>query len=82
MVLLIIACTSIMGAITGLAFYHEGVFFRGLVGQILHSLLTIVCFALVALAFWRFGWVVGVINLALLFIAGNIPPILHVLEKL
>ena len=41
-------------------------------GQILNGLLSIVCFALVGVAFWRFGWKVGVINLALLFIASNV----------
>lgn len=71
MVLLIVG-TLIMGAITGFVVSKAGVFFWRLPGQILHGLLTIVCFALVAVAFWRFGWKVGAIDLVLLLIAGNI----------
>jgi hypothetical protein len=34
--------------------------------------LSIVCFALIGVAFLRFGWKVGVIDLALLLIASNV----------
>jgi hypothetical protein len=34
--------------------------------------LSIVCFTLVGIAFWRFGWKIGVIDLVLLFIAANV----------
>jgi hypothetical protein len=40
-------------------------------GQVLHGLMSIVCFALVGVAFWRFGWKVGVLDLALLFLTLN-----------
>jgi hypothetical protein len=70
MVLLIVS-TLIMGAITGV-FSNEGGFFWGLAGQILHGSLSIVCFGLVGVAFWRFGWKIGMIDLILIFIAGNV----------
>ncbi len=73
----LIVCTLIMASITGLVFANEGAFFCGLGGQILHGLLTFVCFALVGVAFWRFGWKIGVIDLVLLFIGGNIALILQ-----
>ncbi|HEY7001886.1 MAG TPA: hypothetical protein VH330_09100 [Candidatus Udaeobacter sp.] len=78
---LVIVGTLIMGAITGFVFSNEGALFWGLAGQILHGLLTIVCFALVGVAFWRFGWKVGTFDLVLLFIAGNIALFLQQLEK-
>jgi len=69
---LMISSTLIIGAIIGFVFFNEGDLFYGVAGQVLHALLSIVCFALVGVAFWRFGWKVGVIDLALLFIASNV----------
>jgi hypothetical protein len=69
---LIISSTLIIGTITGFVFFNEGDLFHGVAGQVLHGLLSIVCFVLVGVAFWRFGWKVGVIDLALLFIASNV----------
>jgi hypothetical protein len=71
MVLLIVS-TLIMSAITGVMVSNEGGFFWGLAGQILHGSLSIVCFGLVGVAFWRFGWKIGMIDLVLIFIAGNV----------
>lgn len=68
---LLIVFTLIIGAITGLFVSLESGFFVRLPGQILHGLLSMMCFALVGAAFWRFGWKVGVIDLVLLFVAGN-----------
>jgi hypothetical protein len=68
----LITGTMIMGAITGFVVSNEGVFFRGPGGQILHGLLTVVCFALVGVTFSCSGWKVGVIDLVLLFVAVNI----------
>ena len=70
--ILLISGTLIIGLITGFVFFNEGELFHGVAGQVLHGLLSIVCFALVGVAFWRFGWKVGVIDLALLFIASNV----------
>jgi hypothetical protein len=69
---LLISSTLIIGTITGFVFFNEGDLFHGVAGQVLHGLLSIICFALVGVAFWRFGWKVGVIDLALLFIASNV----------
>ena len=69
---LLISSTLIIGTITGFVFFNEGELFHGVAGQVLNGLLNIICFALVGVAFWRFGWKVGVIDLALLFITSNI----------
>jgi hypothetical protein len=69
---LLISSTLIIGTITGFVFFNEGELFHGVAGQVLNGLLSIICFALVGVAFWRFGWKVGVIDLALLFITSNI----------
>jgi hypothetical protein len=71
MVVLIVG-TLIMSAIMGAMVSNECDFFWGLGGQILHGSLSIVCFGLVGVALWRFGWKIGVIDLILIFIAGNV----------
>jgi hypothetical protein len=71
MLVLLISGTSIFGAITGFVFFTEGKFLCGVAGQVVHGLLSLVCFALVGIVFWGFGWKVGVIDFGLLFIASN-----------
>ena len=68
---LLISTTLIIGTITGFVFFNEGDLFNGVAGQVLHGLMSIACFTLVGVAFWRFGWKVGVIDLTLLFITLN-----------
>ena len=69
--------TIILGAITGFASVSEGAFFRGLGGQIVQGVLSIACFILVGIAFWRFGWKIGLLGLLLVFIASNVGLRLH-----
>lgn len=69
---LLISSTLIIGAITGFLSVSDGELFCGFVGQVAHGLLSIMCFALVGVAFWRFGWSVGLIDLALVFIVLNV----------
>ena len=38
----------------------------------IQGLLSIACFTLVAVTFWRFGWKAGLLDLFLVFVAGNI----------
>jgi hypothetical protein len=58
--------TIIFGAITGFASVSEEAFFRALEGQIVQGMLSIACFILVGVAFWRFGWKIGLLDLLLL----------------
>ena len=67
----LISSTLIIGAITGFVFFNEGELFNGVAGQVLHGLFSIVCFALVGVAFLRFGWKIGVVDLTLVFIVSN-----------
>ena len=62
----------ILGAITGFADFSEGAVFWGLGGQIVHGMLSIACFTLVAAVFWRFGWKIGLLDLVLVFIAAHL----------
>jgi hypothetical protein len=64
--------TMILGAITGFVSVSEGAFFRALEGQIVQGMLSIGCFTLVAAAFWRFGWKIGLLNLFFAIIAANV----------
>ena len=68
----LIGTTIILGAITGFADFSEGALFRGLGGQIVHGMLSIACFILVGVAFWRFGWKIGLLDLLLVIIASNV----------
>jgi hypothetical protein len=70
--LLFLVGTLFISAITGIVVSSEREFISGLAGQLLHGLLSVACFTLVGIAFWRFGWKISMIDLALVFIAGNI----------
>lgn len=69
--LVLIGCTLVLGVITGFLSFRADFSWRP-VGQIIHGLLSIGCFVLVGAAFWRFGWKIGVLDLFLVFVAGNI----------
>ena len=71
MLFCLIGATIILGAIIGFAF-SDGAFFCGLGGQIVHGVLSIACFTLVGVAFWRFGWKIGLLNLFFAIIAANV----------
>ena len=63
--------TLIIAAVIGFVSSSDSEWFCGIAGQAAHGLLSTVCFALVGVAFWRFGWVMGIIDLALILIASN-----------
>ena len=69
--------TIIVGAITGFVSVSERARFRALEGQIVHGVLSIVCFILVGAAFWRLGWKIGLLDLLLVIIASNVGLALH-----
>jgi hypothetical protein len=69
--LTLIGCTFLLGVVTGIVVFSAD-FSWSAVGQIIQGLLSIGCFALVAVAFWRFGWKVGLLDLFLVFVAGNV----------
>ena len=69
--LVLIGCTFVLGVFTGFLSFSADFSWRP-VGQIIHGLLSIGCFVLVGAAFWRFGWEIGVLDLFLVFVAGNV----------
>ena len=71
-----IGTTVILGMITGFADLNKGGFFRTFGGQIVHGILSIACLVLVGVAFWRFGWKIGLLDLFLVIIAANAGPTL------
>ena len=73
----LLGATIILGAITGFVELSEGAFFRRLGGQIVQGVLSIACFTLVGVAFWRFGWKIGLLDLLFLIIASNVGLALH-----
>lgn len=68
---LVVSSTLIIGTITGFLFFSDDEFFFRVAEQVAHGSLSIAWCALVGVAFWRFDWRVGVIDLALVFIASN-----------
>ena len=52
----LLGTTIMLGVITGFVELSKGAFFRTLGGQIVQGVLSIACFILVGVAFWRFGW--------------------------
>jgi uncharacterized membrane protein SpoIIM required for sporulation len=69
--LLCLIGTIILGAITGFVSVGEGALFRTLGGQIVHGVLSIACLVLVGVAFWRFGWKIGLLDFFLVIIAAK-----------
>jgi hypothetical protein len=72
MLFLLIGTTVILGMITRFADLNRGGFFRTLGGQMVHGALTIACLVLVGVAFWLFGWQVGLLDCFLVIIAANV----------
>jgi hypothetical protein len=73
----LLGTTIMLGAITGFVELSKGAFFRTLGGQIVQGVLSIACFVIVAVAFWRFGWKIGLLDLLLVIIASNAGLALH-----
>ncbi|HYK23820.1 MAG TPA: hypothetical protein VEU75_04065 [Candidatus Acidoferrum sp.] len=57
--------------ITRFADLNGGGFFKTPGGQIVHGVLSIGCLVLVGVAFWIFGWKIGLVDLFLVIIAAN-----------
>ena len=72
MLFLLISTTVILGLITRFADLNKGGFFRTLGGQIVHGALSIACLILVGVAFWLFGWKIGLLDCFLVIIAANV----------
>jgi hypothetical protein len=68
----LIYTTIIFGTITGFANFSKGAFFRTLGGQIVHGVVSIACLVLVVIAFWCFGWKIGLLDFFLAIIAANV----------
>jgi uncharacterized membrane protein SpoIIM required for sporulation len=73
----LLGATIILGAITGFVELSKGAFFRTLGGQILHGVLSIACLMLVGVAFWRFDWKIGLLDLLLVIIGSKVAVALH-----
>jgi hypothetical protein len=54
---------------TGFALVSQGVIFHSIGGQIPQGVLSLVCFALVVVAFWKFGWKMGLLEIFLILVA-------------
>jgi hypothetical protein len=73
----LLGASIILGALTGFANFSEGAFFRTLGGQILQGMLSMACLILVGVAFCRFGWKMGLLDLLLVIIGAHLGLALH-----
>jgi len=73
----LLGTTIMLGVITGFVELSKGAFFRTLGGQIVQGVLSIACFILVGVAFWRFGWKIGLLDVLLVIIGSNVGLALH-----
>ena len=62
----------VLGIITGVALFSQGSFFQSMGGQIAQGILSLACFALVVIAFWKFGWKIGLLEVFLILVASNL----------
>ena len=56
---------------TGFALVSQGVIFHSIGGQMTQGVLSLVCFALVVVAFWKFGWKIDLLEIFLILVATN-----------
>lgn len=68
----LLGATTLLGAVTGFIELSKGAVFKTLGGQIVQGMLSIVCFIFVGVAFWRFGWKIGLLDLLLVIVASNV----------
>ena len=68
----LLGATALLGAVTGFIEPSKGAFFKTLGGQIVQGMLSSVCLIFVGVAFWRFGWKIGLLDLLLVIVASNV----------
>ena len=68
----LLGATILLGAITGFLEFSKGRLFKTLGGQIVHGMVSIACFVLEGVAFWRFGWKIGLLDFFLVIVGSNI----------
>jgi hypothetical protein len=57
---------------TGFALFSRGAIFFSATGRILQSVLSLICFGLMILAFFRYGWKIGLGVIFLMLVGNNI----------
>ncbi len=67
-----LTASFVVGVVTGLALFSQGSFFHSIGGQVVQGILSLVCFALVVVAFWKLGWKIGLLEILLILVATNI----------
>ena len=72
MVWIFLGVSLVAGIVTGFAIFSRGSLFHSMSGQIIQGVLSLACFALVGAAFWKFGWMIGVIEIFLILLANQI----------
>lgn len=69
---LYLVLTFIFAAITGFALFSKGVFFMSTTGQVIQGLFSIICMMFIVVAFWIYGWKIGLLELFIIFFGINV----------
>ena len=64
--------TFLFAILAGFAAFSRGGVFRRASGQILQGVLSLVCFAFIGWAFWRYGWKIGLVEVPVIFIGAAV----------
>jgi hypothetical protein len=68
----LLGATILLSAIVGFFELGKGAFFKTLRGQTIQGMLSVACFMLVGVTFWRFGWRIGLLDLFLVIVGSTI----------
>ncbi|MGZ5004877.1 MAG: hypothetical protein ACXV8H_05095 [Chthoniobacterales bacterium] len=69
---LLLIGSFLLAVLTGFGISSHGAFWYGAAGQVAQGLLSIACFAFIVLAFWRYGWKVGLLEAVVVIIGSNV----------
>jgi hypothetical protein len=72
MVVVLLAFSFLLAVVTGFAVSSNGAFWYGFLGQVVHGLLSITCFAMIIAAFWIYGWKTGIVDIVVVFVGANL----------
>ena len=70
----------LLGTFTGFVIFSQGAVFVSMGGQIAQGALSLGCFVMIGVVFWKFGWKIGLVEVAVILCAGRVG--LHILNSL
>ena len=72
MLWIFLGASFLLGIITGFVLWNKGALFHRMAGQSAQGVLSMACVVMIAVAFWKFGWQIGVLAIPFILTAVNI----------